>query len=214
MLEDTHNDRVEVTIHDFKGYPLALQERLRGANGCVWALGISQTAVPREEYIHITKEIDLEAAQAFQHLREGASDGFNFVYVSGEGATSTPGPCTPLFGRIKGETEARLIDIQSQASNLRLLMVRPAHVDSKGHAAIAPYIPQPTVSLHAANVVLGPVLRSFLTSYNSPTAPLGELLAGLATGTWQDRLSGPGVENRGRTTIISNVGFRRLMGLS
>jgi NAD dependent epimerase/dehydratase family enzyme len=49
MLEGIQNDRVEVIIHkDFSKYDSQLIERLKDANGCVWALGISQTAVPKE----------------------------------------------------------------------------------------------------------------------------------------------------------------------
>ncbi|KAJ5642711.1 hypothetical protein N7490_006711 [Penicillium lividum] len=214
MLEDANDDRVEVILHDFKGYNTALLERLRGANACVWALGISQTAVSKDEYIRITKELPLEAARAFQDLRSDEPDAFKFVYVSGEGATTKPGPFTPLFGRVKGETEAGLIDIQEMASNFEPLIVRPSHVDSKGHKAIAPWIPKPTATIHATNVVLGPALRTWMKAYNSPTAPLGEFLAGLGVGEWQDKLQGNGVERRGGTTIITNLAFRRLMRVS
>jgi nucleoside-diphosphate-sugar epimerase len=48
MLEGSKDDRIQVILHDFKGYDSALKERLRGAQGCVWALGISQTAVSKE----------------------------------------------------------------------------------------------------------------------------------------------------------------------
>lgn len=48
MLEGNKDDRIQVILHDFKGYDNALKERLRGAQGCVWALGISQNAVSAE----------------------------------------------------------------------------------------------------------------------------------------------------------------------
>ncbi|KAK8900733.1 hypothetical protein QC760_010666 [Botrytis cinerea] len=172
------------------------------------------TSELERKYIHITKDMALEAAKALQQLRTGDLNAFNFVCISGEGATSNPGPFTPLFGRVKGETETGLMKIQSKVANFRLFIVRPSHVDSKGHKAIAPYIPQPTVLLRAANLALGPALRGFFKPYNSPTAPLGEFLVDLATGAQQGRLHGDGVECRGASTIISNVGFRRLMGLS
>lgn len=48
MLERNKDDRIHVILHDFKGYDNALKERLQGAQGVVWALGISQTAVSKE----------------------------------------------------------------------------------------------------------------------------------------------------------------------
>jgi 16S rRNA C1402 N4-methylase RsmH len=48
MLEGNKDDRIQVILHDFKGYDNALKERLQGAQGVVWALGISQTAVSKE----------------------------------------------------------------------------------------------------------------------------------------------------------------------
>ena len=48
MLEDNTDDRIQVILHDFKRYDSSLKERLLGAQGCVWALGISQNAVSKE----------------------------------------------------------------------------------------------------------------------------------------------------------------------
>ena len=46
------HEKVNVILHkDFNNYPSDLLERLKGAEGCVWALGISQNIVPEEEYI-------------------------------------------------------------------------------------------------------------------------------------------------------------------
>jgi len=50
-----------------------------GAEGCVWALGISATQVGMEEYERITVRYPVAAAPAFAGLAER----FNFVYVSG-----------------------------------------------------------------------------------------------------------------------------------
>lgn len=49
MVDTMKDERVEVILHEnFERYDSALLERLRGANGCVWALGISQNAVAKE----------------------------------------------------------------------------------------------------------------------------------------------------------------------
>ncbi|KAJ5167686.1 Botcinic acid biosynthesis cluster B protein 16 [Penicillium canariense] len=214
MLEDSKDDRIEVIVHDFKHYDTSLQDRLRGAHGCVWALGISQTAVSKEEYIHITKTMTLEAAQAFEKLKSDESSAFNFVFVSGEGATSEPGRFTPLFGRVKGETESALMEMETQNPDFRPLIVRPAFVDPKSHQAILPWIPQGSVAKRVAETAFGPVIRVFFKASHSPTAPLGEFLAGLAMGKFDGKLKGEGVETHGGSSLITNVGFRRLMELN
>lgn len=49
MAEDAKDPRVNVIIHkDFEKYDTDLLSKLDGANGCVWALGISQTQVGKE----------------------------------------------------------------------------------------------------------------------------------------------------------------------
>ena len=49
MAEDAADPRVNVILHkDFEKYDQELLDKLHGATGCVWALGISQTAVSKE----------------------------------------------------------------------------------------------------------------------------------------------------------------------
>lgn len=43
------DDRINVILHkDFESYDKELLQKLDGAQGCVWALGISQTQVNKE----------------------------------------------------------------------------------------------------------------------------------------------------------------------
>ncbi|KAF7719018.1 Uncharacterized protein PECH_000198 [Penicillium ucsense] len=214
MLVNNTDDRIQVILHDFKNYDTSLKERLHGAQGCVWALGISQTAVSKDEYIHITKDMTLQAAEAFQQLKLHDSEDFKFVFVSGEGATSKPGLFTALFGRVKGETESALAEMEAQNPRFKALIVRPAYVDPSGHQAILPWIPQGSVLKQFGEHLLGPPIRAFYKGMHSPTAPLGEFLAGLAVnGDKLEKLRGTGVESRGSSFIVNNAGFRRIMGL-
>lgn len=49
MAEDAKDPRINVIIHkDFENYDSELLNQLKGATGCVWALGISQTQVGKE----------------------------------------------------------------------------------------------------------------------------------------------------------------------
>jgi uncharacterized protein YbjT (DUF2867 family) len=45
--------QAKVILHkDFNSYPPELLEKLKGAEGCVWALGVSANDVPDEKYIN------------------------------------------------------------------------------------------------------------------------------------------------------------------
>jgi uncharacterized protein YbjT (DUF2867 family) len=49
MADDVKDPRINVIIHkNFEQYDKALLDSLKGATGCVWALGISQTQVGKE----------------------------------------------------------------------------------------------------------------------------------------------------------------------
>lgn len=71
-------------------------------------------------YVHITKTMTLEAARALEQLTSDESDNFRFIFVSGEGATSDPGRFTALFGRVKGETDAALMEMESRNPQFEL----------------------------------------------------------------------------------------------
>jgi len=49
MAEDAKDPRINVIIHkDFENYDAELLDKVKGASGCVWALGISQNQVGKE----------------------------------------------------------------------------------------------------------------------------------------------------------------------
>ena len=167
------------------------------------------------EYIKITKSYTLAAAKA---LEQNATPDrpFNFVLVSGDGSTFTPGALTPLFGRVKGETELALAAMRKANPQFRASTVRPSFVDAASHEAIKPYIPEPPFSQRAAVGVLGPVIRGFGKSRWSPTEPLGKFLVGMAQATWeaQGKLEGKGLEKVGDFPVVENTAIRRVMGLA
>ncbi|KAK0723423.1 nucleoside-diphosphate-sugar epimerase [Lasiosphaeria miniovina] len=216
MMEATKDKRVNLIIHeDFMKYDGSLLGQLADAEGCVWALGISQSQVGKEEYIKITKDYALAAAEAFQNLPAVASPAdkkpFHFVYVSGEGATHKPGMLTPIFGRVKGETELRLAEMRRANPYFRSSSPRPAIVDAANHPAIQPYIP----ALGFARSALGTALTPFMRVYKaacSPTEKLGPFLTEMALGRWDgDEFVGKGYERLpGGFPILENTGMRRL----
>ncbi|PHH84610.1 hypothetical protein CDD83_1659 [Cordyceps sp. RAO-2017] len=222
MAEERADPRVDVVLHrDFASWDAALLERLRGADGCVWALGISQTKVGADEYVRITRDYALAAARAMAGLRSPSPDSpappsdssgsgtpFRFVYVSGEGATQTPGRFSAIFARTKGETETALGDGLAGTYS-----VRPAFVDAAAHAAIRPYIPDPGLIYGVGLAALAPAIRCAARGMHSPTEPLGDFLTQLAMGRMDGALDGQGAFRLGSSWVVENAGFRRMMGL-
>lgn len=117
---------------------------------------------------------------------------------------------TPIFGRYKGETELELLQLAQASPNtghFRAYSVRPAAVDPREQAEIAPYVPKMT---GYKRPLLG-LIRTVLAGSHSPTTPLGEYLVKLAAGDGQPLPMGEGVLNGG--WLVTNKGFRSQMGL-
>jgi hypothetical protein len=171
--------------------------------------------IPTREYVKITKDYALEAAKAFADI-PGISDSqpFRFIFVSGEGVTHTPGRFTPIFSRVKGETELALAEMLKMTPKLRADSVRPAMVDAFAHDAIKPFLPERSWAFRASQTTLGPVVRALFQAHVSPTKELGEFLTGMAMGKFDSQLSGKGIINVGESTVVENVAFKRLTGLS
>ncbi|KAL8851947.1 MAG: hypothetical protein Q9221_003158 [Calogaya cf. arnoldii] len=227
-------DKVKVHLHqDFRTYPDSLLDELKGAAGCIWALGISTSQVKSET---ITYDYALAAAKAFASLNPV----FNFVCISGEGvcfvfcinphfiltshhqltrekATHNPGRFTPLFGRIKGEAETSLLALRSDNPGLRIWNVRPAMIDESQN----PLKDGPDMLMKRLMGPALPLLRTVWPSGITPTGPLAELLenCALENASKEDvktKIQGKGVTlEEGETlgVLLANTGIRRLAGL-
>lgn len=156
----------------------------------------------------------LRGAEAFQTL--GSADRpFNFVYVSGEGTTHEPGRMTPIFGRVKGETEKALAEMRRANPSFHASTVRPSFVDCATHDAIKPYVPPIGAGRAAMLAVFAQPIRVLAKGRWSPTQPLGRFMTEVAMGRWDAQMAagGPAVEKIGEFPIVGNAGFRRLAGL-
>ncbi|KAK3399804.1 hypothetical protein B0T20DRAFT_407002 [Sordaria brevicollis] len=242
MAEDAKDPRINVILHkDFEKYDSDLLNQLEGATGCVWALGVSQNAVGKEEYIRITKSFPLAAATAFQSLSPSSSTStssplhtqpnpsskpFHFIYISGEGATTTPPSSlslparltTPYYAIIKGQAELALSSLSSPT--FFPISMRPGYVDPSSHSAILPYIPKLSTFMTLAVKVLGPPIRVGYKKLWSPTEELGKGVVEMAMGRWDGDIKreiedgGNGFEKlQGGGVVIGNVGWRRVAGL-
>lgn len=128
----------------------------------------------------------------------------------GEGATTSPGMFTSLFGRVKGETEAKLLELSKTTPSFKAYSARPAAVDPKFHPEIHDFMPARKGLLKVVEVVVLPPFRAAWPALISPTDKLGEALVDLAMGDGKP-LEGKGISGEGRT--INNVALRRLVGL-
>jgi len=207
-----HSKAKVIIQKDFTNYPDEILAQLKGAEGVVWAQGISQAKVSKEEFFKITYDYPIAAAKAFATLNSPKP--FKFVYVSSEGATTTPGMLTARFGVIKGRTEAALLALSKDPSTqkfFRPYSLRPAGVDPGNHTEIHEFIPASSgvIEKWGRPALLG-AIRTVYSSMISPTKDLGRVLTELAMSDGEP-LVGQGVDGEGRT--ISNLGMRRLAGL-
>ncbi|KAK5651781.1 hypothetical protein OQA88_11648 [Cercophora sp. LCS_1] len=210
MAEDANDPRIHVILHnDFTEYSAGVLAQLRGASGCVWALGTGQNAQGvRQNHDNLRRG----GAQAFATLAPHGGP-FHFVFVSGGGATFEPGLFTPLYARVKGETEMALAAARKANARLRANTVRPGFVDWVDHDVIKPYVsPRPVVK-QTAITLLGPIYRTAFPGKCSPSQPLGKFLTEMAMGKWETEISGPGFEKIGEFAVVNNDDFRRLSGL-
>ncbi|EMD91186.1 hypothetical protein COCC4DRAFT_31699 [Bipolaris maydis ATCC 48331] len=197
--------KAKVIIHDdFNKYDEALLSELKDAHGCVWAQGVSQNAVSKEQYLQITHDYPLAAARAFSSLHPDSP--FTFVYVSGEGATQSPGIFTTLYARVKGQAESALLDFGKKNAMFKVYNVRPAGVDWSGHPEIHPFIPKQEMYKKVILPPINLVWKSMVT----PTREMGKVMTELAMSRGEP-LEGPDVEMEGR--LLSNIALRRMGGL-
>ncbi|KAK3312200.1 nucleoside-diphosphate-sugar epimerase [Apodospora peruviana] len=237
MADAAKDPRINVIIHkDFTKYDQELLDQLKDATGCVWALGISQSAVGKEEYIKITKDYALAAAQAFQTLPvQGPAQSppsspsstkspkhgprpFHFVFVSGSGATFRPAFYSPIFARVKGETELALAEMRRQNPLFKVNTVRPAFVDPLDHKEILSYIPKSTPALGFGGGLLIRAVGRGVKSIHSPTEPLGRFLTKMAMGKFDTTFEKEGGKIKferleGGFTVVENGALRRMAGL-
>ena len=156
------------------------------------------------KYIEITHDYTLEAAKAFSTLHPDSP--FTFVYVSGEGATQSPGIFTPLFGRVKGQIESALLQLHKERPQFKPYNIRPAAVDWREHTEIHGFIPKQPYTKNVLFSAIDTVSKSWMT----PTKPMGKIMTELAMSSGAP-MHDSDVEMEGR--LISNIAFRRMAGL-
>lgn len=189
---------------------------LHDAHGLIWALGVSTNQVNATFYREVTVDWPVIWAKAMKHLQlEGGNhqrDAFNFIYVSGEGATTQPGLLTPAYARVKAEAETALLSLAGGASsNFSVYSARAGAVDRADHPEIAKYVAAREGLQQKLEKPVKVLLKKVHKGILSPSRQLGEVLVQLAAGDSRPLAAGAGVEGDG--WIVGNAALRRLGGL-
>lgn len=195
--------KANVVIHkDFETYPPELLDQLKGATGCVWAQGITSRGMTEEDYTKITVDYPIAAAKALSTL----GDKMNFVYMSGEGASSDE-KASMMFGRVKGRAENALLALSADHPSLNVYNIRPATINPQGN-----YLAERNPSTQdILATFLGGIFEKVRKSFVIPTDKLAKVCVDLATGDGKAIQPGQGVEKDGR--LLRNTALRRLAGM-
>lgn len=212
----TNSTKIEVINHtDYTSYPPDLLTKLSDARAIIWAQGVSQTQAGSDAaYTRITKDFPVAATTALAGAHTGPKP-LTVVYVSGEGATHTPGRLTPLFGRVKGEAELSLLSLAKQQKGLAVYCPRPGGIWNPDAAEWAESQARQSFSIKMVRKFALPVYKAVYPSMLIPTPDLAKVLVDMALReggeAYDAKELGPGVGSEGR--VLQNVAIRRLAGL-
>ncbi|KAJ5648143.1 hypothetical protein N7490_004515 [Penicillium lividum] len=145
------HDKLKVAvIEDFLSYPESVREDIKGADACIWTIGLTPGKVPRRDdgtAQRVNIEYTLTAARVFHEVCQKP---FRFVYVSGAGAERDQSKSLWVmqdYRRLRGQVETVLLDFAKDHSGFKPYIMRPAMIISPG------------MSLHSLVFGLGPSVR-------------------------------------------------------
>jgi uncharacterized protein YbjT (DUF2867 family) len=113
----------------------AMTDAFHAVDACLFCLGVSVTQVGKEDFIKISRDYPVAAAQKLKTESPGAV----FHYISGAGTRAESGT---FWSRVKGETENELMELTGADC------WRPAFIDA-----------EPSASLPKMYALLRPALR-------------------------------------------------------
>ena len=112
---------------------------LGGFDACFFCLGVSSAGMSETDYTRLTFDLTMGWARALARI----TPSLTFLYVSGAG---TGGKA--MWARVKGRTEAALLDLFRSAYMVRLAALLPLHGEVPrvrwarvGYAALRPLLP-------------------------------------------------------------------------
>jgi uncharacterized protein YbjT (DUF2867 family) len=114
-----HSKLRELIVTDFADLsPVA--DQLAGYDACFYCLGVSSVGMDEAEYTRISYDFPIAAARVLAELNPDLT----FIYVSGAG-TNPAG--RQMWQRVKGRTEAAVIEMFPNGYAARPGIIRPTH---------------------------------------------------------------------------------------
>ena len=107
---------------DYLNYE-AVTEAFRAADACLFCLGVSVRQVSKDEFVRISHDYAIAAAQKLKAESPGAA----FHYISGAGTRADSGT---FWSKVKGQTENELIELVGANC------WRPAFIDAEPSASL------------------------------------------------------------------------------
>jgi len=134
LLGRTDTKLREFVHEDYLDYA-RIPEVFRSADACLFCLGVSVTQVSKEDFVRISHDYAIAAAQRLMAESPGAA----FHYISGAG---TRADSRTFWSKVKGQTENELMQLAGA------VCWRPAFIDA-----------EPSSTLPKIYAVLRPALR-------------------------------------------------------
>jgi len=136
------NPKLTIIVHeDFTIYPPSLLQKLKGAEACIWCLGMNWPKTPEEDQ-RVNVDYTLAAARAFAtRLDRGPRKTFRFIYLSGMYVEKDQEKSLWFLGdqrRRKGRLELELqrIGQDAQRGGFELFIARPGGVFGKDNVFV------------------------------------------------------------------------------
>lgn len=165
----SHPKLREIVQRDFLDFS-AIERDLAGYDACLYALGVSSAGMSEPDYVRVTYDFALAAAQAV--LRNNPAS--TFVFVSGASTDGTE-KGRVMWARVKGRTENALMAMPFKAA----YMFRPAYIQPL-HGIVSS-----TKLLRVMYAVVGPLYplwKTLFPSYVTTTEVLGRAMIRAARG--------------------------------
>jgi uncharacterized protein YbjT (DUF2867 family) len=109
----------EVTLTDFTDLS-PIEEDLKGYDACFYCLGVSSVGMSEADYTRVSYDFPIAAARALKESNPLVT----FVFVSGAG-TDPAG--RQMWQRVKGRTEAEIIEMLPNGYAFRPGIIAPTH---------------------------------------------------------------------------------------
>jgi uncharacterized protein YbjT (DUF2867 family) len=167
----SHPKLREIVHRDFLDFS-AIERDLAGYDTCLYAMGVSSAGMSEADYVRMTYDFAVAAAQAVLRNNPGST----FVFISGTGTDSTE-KGRLMWARVKGRTENAILRMPFEAA----YMLRPGYIQPLHGIASST---RATRMMYAVMAPLYPLWKALLPSRVTTTEVLGRAMIRVAREGW------------------------------